>query len=383
MSEEAAKRRIVHVLPRLREASGLAPVVRGYCAGLAERGASVHVHTLASEVEPSLGNIEPLGNIEHHEHGEWGPRRFGFSPALARAVRRAARSTRVVHGHGLWMHPNLVLDPARLACPLIVSPHGMLAPDARTHSGLRKRIAWRMRQRRVLSGACLHATCEAEYRDCRAAGLGGPVAVVPPGVDVLEGTQPSEREGPPYVLFVGRIHPIKNLEALLAAWASLPATSDGWELLIAGPPTDPAYERLLRGAAVPGVRFLGPVGADDKHELLGGASALVLPSHSENFGVVVGEALAAGVPVVVTRGAPWSGVERERCGWWVDADAEALGACLREVRTASRETLAAMGARGRAWMIREFAWSRVAGMLDETYAWLADGAERPAWVRVD
>jgi glycosyltransferase involved in cell wall biosynthesis len=110
---------------------------------------------------------------------------------------------------------------------------------------------------------------------------------------------------------------------------------------------------------------------------------LVLPSHSENFGFVVAEALSAGVPAIVTRGAPWQELETRRCGWWIDISVESLARCLREALAADPSELRAMGARGREWIIRELSWSRVAEMMELTYSWMLGRTDRPTWVHLD
>jgi glycosyltransferase involved in cell wall biosynthesis len=110
------------------------------------------------------------------------------------------------------------------------------------------------------------------------------------------------------------------------------------------------------------------------------ASLYVLPTHSENFGMTVAEALAAGTPAVVTRGAPWPGLVPERAGWWVDANVAALTACLREALACPDETLAQMGRNGRAWMERDFSWSTIGREMSAVYRWLNGRGEKPSCV---
>ena len=103
------------------------------------------------------------------------------------------------------------------------------------------------------------------------------------------------------------------------------------------------------------------------------------PAHTrnENFGMVVAEALAQGTPVISTKGAPWQGLETERCGWWIDHGPELMAATLREALTTPPEGLAAMGTRGREWMARDFGWETLAARMAEVYAWCQGQGERP------
>jgi glycosyltransferase involved in cell wall biosynthesis len=108
-----------------------------------------------------------------------------------------------------------------------------------------------------------------------------------------------------------------------------------------------------------------------------------MPSHTESFGMAVAEALAHGVPVVVSKGAPWSGLEEKGCGWWIDAGEGPLTECLRSALTRSREDLRGRGERGRAWMEQDFSWARAGRMMRDTYLWLLGGGDPPPWVRMD
>ncbi|MGA2953504.1 MAG: glycosyltransferase, partial [Caulobacteraceae bacterium] len=152
--------------------------------------------------------------------------------------------------------------------------------------------------------------------DIRAAGLANPVAVIPNGVDL-----PSEvagpRTGPLTILSLGRIHPKKGLESLVRAWERLEAIWPDWRLRIVGP-AELGHDREL--AALAGSLGLarlsveGPLYGGERLEALRGADLFVLPTLSDNFAMTVAEALAAGTPVISTRGAPWAGLEREGCG---------------------------------------------------------------------
>ena len=127
--------------------------------------------------------------------------------------------------------------------------------------------------------------------------------------------------------------------------------------------------------------FAGPVYADAKRALYRRAALHVLPSHSENFGMTVAEALASGTPVIATRATPWSGLEREGCGFWIELGVEPLVHALREATGLERAELLRLGARGRQWMQRDFSWSRVAREMASVYRWLRTGGTAPPSVR--
>jgi glycosyltransferase involved in cell wall biosynthesis len=243
---------------------------------------------------------------------------------------------------------------------------------------------WELGQRAALRrAACIHATSEAEYEDIRAAGLRNPVAVIPNGVDLPEaddGKTPRSR----VVLALGRIHPKKALASLVRAWRRVEAVHPDWRLRIVGP-AENGYDLELVGLArrfgLKTVTVEGPVFGKAKLEVYRQASLFVLPTLSENFGLVVAEALAAGTPVVSTKGAPWRGLEEEGCGWWVDHGDEALSQALLTALALTPQALSRMGESGRCWMSRDFAWRRIGQQMEDVYHWLALSGEPPASVR--
>jgi len=231
------------------------------------------------------------------------------------------------------------------------------------------------------------ATAESEYRDIRARGLRAPVAVIPNGI-ALPPFPLNRKAGAARrrLLFLARLHPVKGVDLLLRAWVALQSQFPDWELQIAGP-LDGDYPRSMQALAASlgaqRLAFAGELRGRAKADAYLSADLFVLPTHSENFGMAVAEALAHGVPAVVTNGAPWEGLETERCGWWVERGETSLTGCLREAMTRSSADLETMGRRGREWMLRDFSWAEVARKTLATYAWLLGGGSPPDWVRVE
>ena len=126
-----------------------------------------------------------------------------------------------------------------------------------------------------------------------------------------------------------------------------------------------------------------PVYGENKRAVFEGADVFVLSSLNENFAMTVAESLAAGTPVISTKGAPWRGLETERCGWWIEPGVEPLAAALARAMVLPREELAEMGARGRAWMARDFGWETAAEKTLAVYLWLAGRSPRPDHVIAD
>lgn len=121
----------------------------------------------------------------------------------------------------------------------------------------------------------------------------------------------------------------------------------------------------------------------EKWQAYGEADLFVLPTYSENFGMSVAEALAAGTPAIVSTGAPWSGLPTREAGWWIDVGLDPLVACLEEALALPDETLAAYGRQGRQWMEEAYSWSSIGQQMSATYRWILQGGARPEWVRSD
>src|SRR5207249_704153 len=100
------------------------------------------------------------------------------------------------------------------------------------------------------------------------------------------------------------------------------------------------------------------------------ASLFVLPTHSENFGMTVAEALAAGTPAIVTHGAPWAGLAQYDAGWWIENGVDSLISCLEKALEVPPERLSQMGRAGHDWMKRDFNWQQIGAQFLATYRWI-------------
>ena len=366
----------VHVVPHIHdEASGPSYSVPRLCQSLAARGHQVRLICLAAGGQ--------LPGVELEVHAQWAhPRGFAVSPSLARALRRHADAADIVHNHSLWSMANVAAGwsvPGRRA-KLVTSPRGTLSRWALDHSRWLKRGLWPLQRRALVRADLLHATSQTELEEIRALGLRAPVTVVPNGVDIP--LLPPTRVIKPLrtLLFLSRIHPKKGIDQLLAAWQSLQGQHPDWQLVIAGRGDVEhvsAVTRLSANLALRRVEFPGPVYGADKSLAYASADLFVLPTHSENFGMVVAEALAHGCPSVVSRGAPWSGLNANACGWWVENDAAELASTLDQAMRLSDLERATMGANGRAWMQRDFSWDAVAQRMTEAYDWTLRGGPKP------
>ncbi|RMF07951.1 MAG: glycosyltransferase [Alphaproteobacteria bacterium] len=385
-SEDAGlslKMRIVQVVPRIfEESSGTTHSVPGLAAALDAAGEDVQL--LVLDPLPVRDVFRYTRSFSCLRGGTM--RRIGCSPAMKTALRQLAHESDVIHTNSLWMMPNIYPAAAvrRTECKLVISPRGTLSPWALSQSRWVKRLVGLWGQWAALRAAdCIHVTSEEEMEQARGYGLRNPIAVVPNGIDCPDVIPPSNRTGLRRLLFLGRIHPTKSLDLLVSAWSQIEREFLDWELVIAGP-LDSDYSRFVRRMVATEktgrIRFIGEVKGQQKSQCFADSDVFVLPSKSENFGMAVAEALAHGVPAIVSQGAPWSGLDSHACGWWFRLDCSELVATLRDALSHSREELAVMGQRGRDWMEREYSWAVIARRMQNVYRWLCGMADRPEWV---
>ncbi len=229
-----------------------------------------------------------------------GPAQVGYAPGLLPALVHAELDC--LHLHGIWMYPSraAMLWARKTGKAFAISPHGMLDPwitgrgrwkKALARAGY-ERASWR-------SATFLHGLTVREAADIRRE-TGREDSIVIANAGPTPGLAPISAR-PPHIVYIGRIHPKKNLIALIQGWSAARRGPD-WRLTIAGWGADSDVAELKRmlAAAPPSVDFAGPVFGEVKQTLLEGARYLVLPSLSEGLPMAILEGWAAGTPALMT-----------------------------------------------------------------------------------
>jgi glycosyltransferase involved in cell wall biosynthesis len=382
--------KVLHVIPSFYPATNFGgPVYSGYslCNAVARQdGVELRVMTTDSN-GPTVGDRVaikasparfPAGYDVYYYRHRWAT---AFAPAMLLDLWSKIGWADVVHLTSVYSPPTI---PTLLICrlrkkPVVWSTRGMLQ-----HWGGTTRKKVKGMWERACNMLCearrvvMHVTSEEERRANLERMDRASAEVIPNGIDLPERTsaardwQPDEQTR---LLYLGRLDPIKGIENLLQAVARL---DQRVTLAICGD-GDEKYQTSLEAltaalALCDRVSFHGKVTGEEKHESFRQADVCVVPSHRENFCMVVAESLAQGVPVIASRGTPWREVETIGCGMWVENDPASLAVAIERIR---HQPLDTMGEKGREWMEKEFSWTDVAEKMVRLYQRLAPaGAAR-------
>ena len=358
--------------------------ILGLCRGLQRAGVEVEVFTTTANGEGDLPASPPGGDryegVPVHYFSRAFPRRLFRARGLDAALRAGLGGYDVLHVHGLFNLPAWMAArrARRSGTPYVLSPRGMLDDGSLAHHATWKGCAYRMVERRNLTGAAvLHAGSDLEARTLERRALGVPVLVLPNGVERPPRDLPARGAfrgrlglGPDAALlvFLGRIHPTKRLDLVAAALDRVHGLRADAQLVIAGPDEGGHRGVVEARFARAGCRvhWTGELGEAEKWLLLNDADALVMCSDSESFGMSVVEALAAGVPVVATRTCPWEELESAGAGFWVPQSAEAVATALLSILE-DPAAARAMGECGRALARAKYSWDSIGRVMADRY----------------
>lgn len=394
--------RILHLTGSITaNSAGLGTAVIGLSQAQEAHGASPVIWTLDStESLNQVAEREAIQTVAMLGFPSTGPRQIGLSLQMERMAATAATQFDVLHQHSIWLALSRASTRWRttFARPTVVSPHGTLEEYTLQISRWKKKLALLAYEMDNLrSASCLHATSLQEASSIRNFGLKNPIAVIPNGVPEswLTNSGDAARFRAKYsiatdrriVFFLSRLHPKKGIPLLLEAFAQTKRRQE-WVLAIAGFEDYEGYaEKLKQVTEQLGISdstmFLGGLFGDDRQDAFSAADLFVLPSYSENFAIVVIEALAAGVPVLTTFGTPWRELVDNNCGWWVEASIEAIKSGLSDAFQRPPTELLEMGQRGKKLVERQYIWRRIAEQTLVLYEWLLGHRPQPIFVLTD
>ena len=281
----------------------------------------------------------------------------------------------VFHTNSCWLplSARTTIWAKNIGYTVVYTPHGMLEPwIMKRHYWTKKFPASLLFQKRGIQIAnVIHATAESEKHNLTQLGWNNNIEVIPNCVEIDKITMKESWIRNKNILFLSRIHVKKGINFLIEAIANLKADLQGYTINIAGEGEESYINELKQLASKLGVadliHFIGGVYGDKKWELFKKADLFVLPTHSENFGIVVAEALACGIPVVTTQGTPWQELESYHCGWWTEIGTEATTKALKEFLQCTETQLEQMGKNGKKLIEEKYSSQKVAQDMVELY----------------
>jgi len=376
--------KVLHIAASLSSKwGGPTRVIIGLTEALSKKGVKVSI--FAPTAENEKGFLEKPEGVNIRLFRKSFPSKFwtSYSPGLAKALREEAFDFDLFHIHEIWHHPHFAAyQAARFArkC-FVITIHGSLEPWCLNHKAFKKKIYSMLIQRKILREAsALHAITGEEVRNIAKFVGNKNVLLIPNGLNLEEFENFSYREqidelypdirGKKIILFLGRLHPKKGLDILAKAFQLILKQRDDIQLLIVGPDSNGYKEEIVKilkaENAIVNVTFTGMLRGDDKLAALSRADIFVLPSYSEGFSISILEAMACGLPVVVTKECNFPEVEEIGAGKVIDPDAGQLSEALIELLE-NQELCKEMGKRGKRLIQQKYTWDKVADKMIIAY----------------
>ena len=288
----------------------------------------------------------------------------------------------------MWDLPyhKVMVEARRLGIPYIVTPRGMLEPWSLSQKKWKKKLAWWFYQRNdVQKSVCVFTTAKMEAEHVSNLGITTCKVVIPNGIETDAYPCKSSVEGvKKQVLFLSRVHVKKGIELLFEAWKRIHSDYADWQLLVIGNGEAEYIHSLENRVESLGlkdsIKILPPVFGEAKIKVYQESALFCLPSFSENFGMVIAEAMSCGTPVITTTNCPWNILNETNTGWCIDLSVDNLEHALREGMGMDANALYDMGQRASKLIFDNFDYRSVTRKTLRLYEWLLNSGEKPEFV---
>lgn len=309
-------------------------------------------------------------------------------PSLFYEFNRLIHPGSIIHQHGVFKPISLLTLTANKCAVRIVSPHGYLEPEKMMVSSRKKKLAMSLYE--LLNLKCsdaLIACSDQEAGHLKSLNLAVPIYVVPNSIEnkmcVSESdnnkiksfrTKYNLNDDVKVLGMLSRIHPFKGHDLLIDVVFDLKEIfqRQKWVCFIAGVDENGYEEALKKNVSDRGlgelIKFVGPQFGEDKITFYDAIDCFVLPSRGENFGIVIAEAMARGLPVVTTKTTPWRILSDMHCGWWLDRDKAEFGRSISAILSMDDESLRQMGQIARGYVVKNFTHEKTFDLLQKVYS---------------
>tara|TARA_Y100000389_G_C17442760_1_gene509674 strand:+ start:885 stop:2042 length:1158 start_codon:yes stop_codon:yes gene_type:complete len=297
----------------------------------------------------------------------------------------------IIHNHQLWRMPNIYPSLIKKSkdIKIILSPRGSLSTNHLKTSKYKKYIFSKFfgQNKMLLDCDAFHATSIKEKNEIRFLGYKQPIAIIPNGVNI-----PSKKrinfkfKNDTKFLFLGRIHPIKGIDLLIEAWADIELKNENCTLEICGYYEDINYYNSLKNQinklGLKNIFFSRKVSGEEKEKKYLNNDIFILPSQSENFGLVIAEAMSYGLPVITSDQTPWSVIKKNNYGWVAKLNKTDMSSAIFSAINSNPEDLKIMGEAGRTYIKNSFSWDMLSKRYIEFYDWLQNSGSRPSFMDI-
>ncbi len=347
--------------------------------GLAEHGVDITLMTIRSK------------NMNTHTLEGTTAKLKVFEPSFSKkeiAKYLAEERFDLIQIHSLWDLPyhKVMVEARRLGIPYIVTPRGMLEPWSLSQRKWKKKLAWWLYQcNDVQKSVCVFTTAKMEADHISNLGITTSRAVIPNGIETDSyPCKTSIDVVKKQLLFLSRVHVKKGIEILFDAWKRIHSEFAEWLLLVVGNGEAEYIQSLENKVECLGlkdsIKILPPAFGNDKIRLYQESALFCLPSFSENFGMVIAEAMSCGTPVITTTNCPWDILNETNTGWCVDLSVDNLEYALREALSMNPTELYDMGQKASKLIRDNFDYRSVARKTLCLYEWLLGGGNKPEFV---
>ena len=285
-----------------------------------------------------------------------------------------------------WPYHKVMREARKQGIPYIITPRGMLEPWSLSQKKWKKKLAWWLYQRNdVQLSVCVFTTAKMEADHISNLGITTSRAVIPNGIETDSyPCKTSVDIVKKQVLFLSRIHVKKGIEILFDAWKRIHSEFADWQLFVVGNGEAEYIQSLedrveclgLKGS----IKIVPPVFGNDKILLYHESALFCLPSYSENFGMVIAEAMSCGTPVITTTNCPWKALNETKTGWCVDLSVDNVEYALREALSMNPTELYDMGQKASKLIYDNFDYRSVTRKTLRLYEWLLGGGEKPEFI---
>lgn len=347
--------------------------------GLAELGVDITLMTIHSE------------NMNIHALEGTTAKLKVLSPSFSRkeiAKYLAEEKFELIQIQSMWEWPyhKVMAEARKQGIPYIITPRGMLEPWSLSQKKWKKKLAWWLYQRNdVQKSACVFTTAKMEADHVVELGITTCKAIIPNGIET-DGYPCKSSVGhvKKQVLFLSRIHVKKGIELLFEAWKRIHTDYQDWQLLVIGNGETEYIHSLENRVESLGlkdsIKILSPVFGEAKIKVYQESALFCLPSFSENFGMVIAEAMSCGTPVITTTNCPWEILNETNTGWCIDLSVDNLEHALREAMWMDANALYDMGQKASKLIFDNFDYRSITRKTLRLYEWLLNGGEKPEFV---